>query len=104
MVSLYYAGRARGLKNIERRKLGLIRFIIAIKYSRYFNRRINFNSNRLVDANRGIDHMAIHVPEGQLLILLKIVGNYNGTEVMYFNKCAEVHIGIGRTVLLKMLH
>jgi hypothetical protein len=103
-MGLYYAGLARRLKNIKGRKLWFIRFVIAIKYRGYFNRRINFNCNRLIDANRGIEHMAIHVPEGQLLILLKIVGNYNGAQVMDLNECTEVHAGVGRTVLLKMLH
>ncbi len=104
MVSLYYAGLAWGLKNAEGRKLGLIGFIIAIKYSRYFNRRINFNGSRFVNANCTVYHMAIYISERQLLILLEIIGNFNRFEVMYFNKCTEVHMGIGCTVLLKMLH
>lgn len=92
------------MKNIKGRELGLIRFITAIEYRRYFSGRINFHCNRLIYTNCGIEHVAIHASERQLLILFKVVGNNNRTEVMYFDKCAEVHIGIGCTVLQEMLH
>ena len=48
--------------------------------------------------------MAVHIAEGELLILPEIVGNYKGTEIMDLNECSEVHVGVGHAVLLKMLH
>jgi hypothetical protein len=101
---LYQRGLPWGLKNVESGKLRLVDFVITIKYYRRFGRRGNFNADRLIGANRSIQQVAVYIAKRQLLILLKVVGNGNGAEIMDINKCAETHAGVGHTMLLKVLH
>lgn len=60
--------------------------------------------NEVAFTNAGIDHVAVHIAEWQLLILLKIVGYYERSEIMYFNKRTKAHTWIRKLVLFKMLH
>lgn len=92
------------MKNVKDGKLGLVGFVITIKYGRHFSSGGNFNAHRLIGANRGIQHVTIYTAKGQLLILLKVVGNGNRAEVVDLNKRPEAHAGVGSAMLLKVLH
>ena len=101
---LYQRGLPWGLKNVKVGKLWLIDFVIAVKYHRRLGSGCNFNRHRLINANRSIQQVAVYIAKRQLLILLKVVGNGNGAEIMDINKCAETHAGVSHTMLLKVLH
>ncbi|MBX3254092.1 MAG: hypothetical protein KF862_08130 [Chitinophagaceae bacterium] len=64
----------------------------------------DMHCNEITLTDAGVQHMAIHIPERELLILLKIVGNDNGADIVNFNEIGEGHTGIGYPVFLKMLH
>jgi len=98
------SGTAGRLEYTEGGKLGFIDFVVRWKFFCNSDRRMKLNRSGVLHIYCYVLHVAFHTPERKLLVLLEIVGNNVGPEIMNTHEFYKIHGRISRFVLLVMFY